>query len=201
MTPLPDTRYSLILRLPTVEDAAAWREFVGIYEPVVYRFARRRGLQDADARELVQNVLVRVARAVGGWKPDQRRGRFRTWLLCIARNQLVDVFRARQRREVAAGGTSMLARLSSHADRPGTLDEELNLENQRVQFRWAAARVRESVQERTWQAFWLTSVQERPVEAVARELGLTPGAVYIARSRVIARLRQEVQQLEAENDL
>ncbi len=70
MVESPRTRESLILRLPTATDAAAWQEFAAIYEPLVYRFARRRGLQDADARELVQNVFVAVSRAVVDWRPN-----------------------------------------------------------------------------------------------------------------------------------
>jgi len=83
----------LILRLPSHEDADAWREFVAIYEPFIYRFARRSGFQDADARELVQNVLVAVVKAVDRWQADPERGRFRTWLFKIARNQFLDLLR------------------------------------------------------------------------------------------------------------
>src|SRR5579862_4872450 len=108
MPHVPETRASLILRLPATADAEAWREFVSIYEPFVFRFARRGGLQDADARELVQNVLLAVARAVGRWRPDGERGKFRTWLFRIARNQLIDLVGKRQRQAVVRGGTTML---------------------------------------------------------------------------------------------
>ena len=71
---LPDTRASLILRLPDARDVEAWDEFVAIYEPLVYRLARKQGLQHADAQELVQEVLLAVSRSVDRWVPDQERG-------------------------------------------------------------------------------------------------------------------------------
>ena len=92
MPHVPETHASLILRLPSAHDAEAWREFTSIYEPFVYRFARRGGLQDADAKELVQNVMLAVARAIGRWRHDTDRGKFRTWLFRIARNQLIDLY-------------------------------------------------------------------------------------------------------------
>ena len=95
MPGVPETRASLILRLPRTEDAEAWREFVAIYEPFVYRFARRSGFQEADARELVQNVLLAVVKAVGRWQADPERARFRTWLFTIARNLVIDQRRKR----------------------------------------------------------------------------------------------------------
>jgi len=69
MTINPETRESLILRLPSAADAQAWREFVDLYEPLIIRFSKRRGLQDADAREIAQNVLISVAKAVDRWEP------------------------------------------------------------------------------------------------------------------------------------
>ena len=196
MPRVPDTKASLILRLPSADDAEAWREFVSIYEPFVYRFARRGGLQDADARELVQNVLISVARAVGRWRPDHQRGRFRTWLFRIARNQLLDVLTKQQRLEVSRGGSGLFDVFDQLAATSGSSEQYLRLEHRRELFRWAADRVRRSVKEATWKAFWMTAVEDKTAETVASELGLTTGAVYIARSRVLARLRDEVQNWE-----
>ncbi|MEZ6061710.1 MAG: sigma-70 family RNA polymerase sigma factor [Planctomycetaceae bacterium] len=196
MPRVPETRASLILRLPSVDDAEAWREFVAIYEPFVYRFARRGGLQDADARELVQNVMLSVARAVGHWSPDEARGRFRTWLFRIARNQLLDVVAKHRKQIQSRGGSNFFAAVADLSADDPTAADQLCLEHRRELFRWAAERVKSNVRETTWKAFWLTAVEDHPVEMVADQLGLTPGAIYIARSRVLAKLRDEVQKWE-----
>ena len=193
---VPQTRASLILRLPSANDADAWHEFVSIYEPFVYRFARRAGLQDADARELVQNVLLAVARAVGRWQPDRERAKFRTWLFRIARNQLIDFLGKRQRQEIAKGGSSIFTALDQQPAGTEALTAEIKLIQRRELFRWAAAQVKNTVKESTWNAFWLTAVDQQPAEDVARSLGMTVGAIYIARSRVLARLRDEIQRWE-----
>ncbi|MEM8678725.1 MAG: sigma-70 family RNA polymerase sigma factor, partial [Planctomycetota bacterium] len=96
MNGIPETRASLIIRLPGGADLEAWREFTEIYEPFVYRFARRRGLQDADAREVVQEVFLGISRAVRDFEPDHERARFRTWLFRIAKNQLLTLLRKRR---------------------------------------------------------------------------------------------------------
>ena len=196
MAKIPETRASLILRLPSAADAEAWHDFTSIYEPFVYRFARRGGLQDADARELVQNVLLAVARSVGRWQPDGDRARFRTWLFRIARNQLIDISGQRRRHATARGGTSLLGMLEQHPDSDGFSSREIRLSHRRELLSRAADLVRSSVKDATWRAFQLTALENQPIEAVARELGLTVGAVYIARSRVLTRLRAEIKQWE-----
>lgn len=193
----PETRESLILRLPTLSDAAAWQEFVQIYEPLVLRFARRRGLQDADARELVQNVLVAVARAVADWQPDRQRGRFRAWLFRIARNQLINL--VSRRRPDRGSGRSADWQLLQLLQAPDG-DAELLLEYRRELFRSAAMSVRSDFRETTWEAFWRSSVLQQTVDSVAADLGISVGAVYIARSRVLQRLKEVVLQWESADE-
>jgi RNA polymerase sigma-70 factor (ECF subfamily) len=200
MPRVPDTRASLILRLRSSDDVAAWRDFVAIYEPFVYRFARRSGFQDADARELVQNVLLAVVHAIGRWESDSRRARFRTWLFAVARNQFRDLL-AKRARQPALRGKSDLLRIGHEPAAPDALERELDLEHRRALFGWAAERVRETVSESSWNAFWMTAVEEHPVDEAARRLGLSPGAVYVARSRVLARLREMIRQLEHDHAL
>src|SRR5262249_53688826 len=101
----PTTRRSLVLRLRNSHDEAAWAEFVEIYEPFVYRLARSKGLQDADAQDLCQEVFRAVAGAIERWDPDPAKGKFRAWLFRIARNLLVN-FLASQRRSVRGSGST-----------------------------------------------------------------------------------------------
>ena len=198
MNAAPSTRYSLLVRVQDPHDHAAWLEFVAIYEPLVYGLARRRGLQDADARDLCQDVFRAVAKAVHGWKPDPARGSFRGWLFRIAQNLLVNFLR-RERRQPCASGDSDVQRLLDA--QPACGDEYARLiefEYRRRQFEVAARQIEAEFTPATWQAFWQTAIESQPIVRVAETLGISQGAVYIARSRVLARLRARVQQIAGE---
>ena len=191
---MPDTRISLILRLPRSADGAAWREFVELYEPLILRFARRRGLQDADAQDLVQRVFTSVAGAVDRWQPDRERGKFRAWLFRIARNQLIN-WVAKHSRERGSGRTSDFIAMEQ-IDASRREQDALELDYRREMFRLAAAHVRASFSESSWDAFWRTSVLSESIDSVATSLGITHGAIYIARSRITARIKSIVEQWE-----
>jgi RNA polymerase sigma-70 factor (ECF subfamily) len=195
-TPIPDTRNSLILRLPDKRDAEAWTQFVSIYEPLVYRLARAKGFQDADAREIVQEVLVAVAKAVERFEPDPERGRFRDWLFRIARNLMIKFLTRRKYRPIGSGDAAIAELLEQKVDPACDQSALFDLEYRREVFRWAAEQVHEQVKETTWRAFWMTCVEGRATGDVASELGMSIGAVHIARSRVRSRLREAVQRFE-----
>ena len=112
MVHLPETRNSLLLKVRDPADAVAWEEFVAIYRPLIYRLARRRGLQDADAEDLAQRVLVSVSEAIRTWEKDERRGTFRAWLLRVARNAIINAL-TRTRPDAAVGGTSVMEQLEA----------------------------------------------------------------------------------------
>jgi RNA polymerase sigma-70 factor (ECF subfamily) len=198
MEMFPDTRASLILKIGDSRDAQAWDEFVHLYRPVIYRLARQRGLQDADAQEVVQEALLAVSRKVEHWVPDVERGRFRDWLFVIARNISIDFLTRRKHRAWGNGAVDYQHLLQATAGEDPALIESFDIEYHREMLRLAAERVQGDVKERTWRAFWMCAVEETHANEVAQRLRMSIGSVYIARSRVLARLRKEVQRLEGQ---
>lgn len=194
----PDTRASLILRLPDAANVAAWDEFVAIYGPLVFRMARRQGLQPTDADDLVQEVFASVAKSVAQWLDRKDRGSFRAWLVRIARNAAVNFLTRRRHGTQGKGGEQSQSLLAGIEATGGQLSSEFDLEYRREVFRWAADQVQSIVSSATWQAFWLTHMENRPIAETAKQLGTSEANVYIARSRVMARLKEMVKQFEAE---
>lgn len=189
------TRASLILRLQDAEDIAAWDEFASLYAPIIYRVAMSRGFQAADAENLVQEVFFAVANSVSKWLKREDRGQFRAWLLRIARNEAANMLTQRATRTLGQDGSAaekILANLPSRDD----FSSALGLEYERSVFRWATAQVRSVVAQQTWDAFWLSSVDGMPVNEVAEKLGLRPGNVHLARSRVMARIKGLIKKYE-----
>ena|SRR6266404_4543798 len=198
MAQAPTTRPSLLIRIRDAQDSQAWTQFVDLYAPLVYGFARKHGLQDADAADLTQEVLRVVAGAVGRFDYDPRQGSFRGWFFTVARNKLRNFISARKHQEQGSGDTGaqdwLEAQPSGEEDQAASWDQEFE---QRL-FAWAAEQVRSGFQDSTWQAFWQTAVLGKSPKEVAEALAISVGAVYIAKSRVLARLREQIQQLEGE---
>ena len=188
----PETRFSLIGRLGDTANVDAWNEFVQLYQPLIFRIARRRGLQYADAAEVTQEVLARVSRAIDSWDPDRGKGTFRGWLYQITRNLTIDYLRKSGRQPLnldSRSGPPLLEIAGPSHEQ----SSEFQLEYERQLFLWAARRVQAEFQPRTWQAFWKTAVEDMPVAQVAKELQMTTGAIYVSRSRVMRRLGEEVK--------
>jgi RNA polymerase sigma-70 factor (ECF subfamily) len=192
----PETRASLILRLKNAEDVAAWNDFVAIYAPVIFRVACRHGFQVADAENLIQEVLLSISRALPQWLQREDRGSFRAWLRKIARNEAVDMLTQRATRPLGKDGLEAERLLAELSDPRRDLSSQFDLEYEQAVFQWAAAQVRDSVSETTWQSFWLTRVEGLSVDMAAKQLNMRPGTVYVARGRVMNRIRELVNQFE-----
>ncbi len=191
----PVTRQSLLVRMRDTEDSSAWHEFVQIYAPLIHAYSRRRGLQDADAADIAQQVLQSVAQAMPGFEYDRGKGSFRGWLFTITRNHLIKVIKKQQRQAAGTGDTNLHQMLAQQP--AGDSEEELwNEEHERRLFAWAAEKARVEFQEKTWQAFSLVAVEGAKAADAARRLKMSVGAVYIAKSRVTARIRELVQSVE-----
>ena len=187
------TDYGLLLRVRDPADQEAWDEFVRIYRPVVYRLARGRGMQDADAQDLAQKVLMSVAAAIQSWQPDAG-SRFRHWLHKVAKNALINSI-TRGPHDLAAGGSSADRFLHAQSEAEDSCDE-IELEYRRQLFRRAAEIVRERADPNTWLAFSMTMIDDDSIAQAAQKLGVSEGVVYASRSRIMRRLRDTVKMLD-----
>ncbi len=186
MEPSFSTRYSLIGKLGNPRDAESWSEFASIYQPVIFRICRKKGLQHADATDVTQEVLAQVARSIDKFDADHPGATFRGWLYRVTRNSVVDFFRDQNRKPTVSAGTDVFA----NVQHPDAGSEEFYMEFQRQIFLTVSREVAARVNATTWKAFWETEMEKRSPEEVAVELGITVGALYVARSRVLARLKK-----------
>jgi RNA polymerase sigma-70 factor (ECF subfamily) len=193
----PATQASLLVRIRDAGDRDAWTRFVDLYAPLVYRYARRQGLQDADAADLTQDVLRAVAGAAGRLQYDPARGTFRGWLFTVVRNKLRDWLDRRRRECVGAGGTTAVDRLHEAAA-PEDAAEQWERDHERRLFEWACEQARPDFGEATWRAFRLTAVEGKSGKEAARTLGITVAAVYLAKGRVMKRIKELLHQVQDE---
>jgi RNA polymerase sigma factor (sigma-70 family) len=195
----PLTRASLLVQLRDGANHAAWQEFAKLYGPVIYGFARKRGLQDADAADLMQDVMRSVSNAIARLDYDRNQGTFRGWLFTITRNKVFNFFSARRLRPQGSGDTTTNRLLDTQPDTSDGADA-WELEYQRRLATLAMERVKSEFQENSWRAFWLTAVEGVAVADVAQQVGISPGAIYVAKSRVLARLKEEVEAMRRQEE-
>jgi RNA polymerase sigma factor (sigma-70 family) len=195
MTITPTTRASLLLRLRDPKDHDAWVEFVSLYEPVIYRVLRKTGLQDADALEVLQDLFLAVNRNIERWQHGAEYGSFRGWLRRVTRNLVVSWVR-RQRRQLATTAIDLDSLLEPNPvdDYPET--DEFDRELRRALFHKASEQVQAKVRPQTWQAFFDVAVSGISVAETASKLGMTTGAVRVAKCRIISRLSVVVAEME-----
>jgi RNA polymerase sigma-70 factor (ECF subfamily) len=186
---LPGSTSTGLLARLRAQDSAAWARLARLYGPLVYSWCRRRGLQESDAGDIVQEVFRAVLGHIAAYehKPGST---FRGWLWTITRNKILDFHRRAQRQPEAIGGSDAQAKLQQL---PEVLDEsEAGTSTTGNLVRRALALIRPEFTDATWQAFWrVMMLGQSPADAAA-ELGLSLNAVYIAKSRVLRRLREEL---------
>ena len=179
---MTDTPATLLDRLRRPGDPAAWTQFVHLYTPLLYRWARQLGLGPAEAGDLVQDVFVTLLKTLPQFRYDGTRS-FRAWLCTLARNKFRDA--RRKHAPVPAGsGLDALAGGDDPADAVDEAEYRHYLADRALQL------AKREFNPATWKAFWGVVVEGRPAATVAAELGVTANAVYLARGRVLRRLRQ-----------
>ncbi len=181
------TSASLLGRLRQPGEQVAWGRFVQLYAPLLYAWAQRWGLQDQDAADLVQEVLVALVQKLPEFDYDPQR-RFRGWLRTVAQNKWRDLVRRKGLRGSAEGSLADVAA-------PDENDELAEAEYRRHLVSRALQLMQAEFPEKMWKACWEHVVAGRPVAEVAAELGIAEGTVYVAKSRIMSRLRQELEGL------
>lgn len=190
----PETSESLILRVKDPADAAAWSAFLAIYRPVIYRLARSRGLQDADAEDLAQQVLVSISRTVENWKPEANGPPFRAWLYRIAHNDCLKAI-TRRKPDAAVGSSTVQNMLRNVPQNEAEASAQLLHESRMQAFRWASEQVRNEFTPTTWNMFWQSTVEEQSIDDVAKNHDRSKGAAYLARYRVMKRLKEKIDEI------
>jgi RNA polymerase sigma-70 factor (ECF subfamily) len=189
------TSRSLLARV-RADEPAAWDRLVTLYAPAVLHWCRHGGLREQDVADVFQEVFQAVLLHVGTFRKQQAGDTFRGWLRRITQNKVRDHFRKLGREAHGAGGSSAQERLAQLPGPPPADDE--SAADDRTE-RGLLARgldlIRSEFEQQTWAAFWRTAVEGRASRDVAAELSMSPGAVRVAKSRVLHRLRKELGDL------
>lgn len=200
---LPSLSSSLLVRVQEMQPEG-WARLVEIFSPIVYRWSRQSGLSAADSADVVQDVFVAVARNIPNFERHREKASFRSWLATITRNRVRDSFRKKRHLPDGVGGTEALKMLQNIPDQEFGLDSpsDAELENsislasldQRLPLRVLDI-VKQECDPRTWQAFWETTVMGDSAADVAARLEIGIASVYQAKSRILRRLRNRLEEL------
>jgi len=188
----PSTATSL-LNLVREKDPQAWAKFANLYGPLVYSWARRAGLQDADAADVAQDVFRSVARSIDTFRRDRPGDKFRSWLWTITRNGVRRHCNRQQVSLAGAGGTDAWRELEQV---PEILDSDEFVHEPAADVRLtrrALELIRAEFNERTWQSFWRMTVLQHSAAEIGRDLGLSEAAIRQGKYRVLCRLREMLE--------
>lgn len=189
------TSLSLLERVRTDPQAAAWHKLVEIYTPLIQNWLRRHQVREADSDDISQEVLAVVIRRLPEFEHNLREGAFRNWLRTITVNCLRDFWRSRKTRPTATGDTDFQEFLGQLEDPASGLTQIWNQDHDRHVTRKLLEMLRPEFEPATWQAFQRFALDGLSAAEVAKELKVTTNVVFIAKSRVLARLRQEAEGL------
>jgi RNA polymerase sigma factor (sigma-70 family) len=193
MSQWPKTRVTLLARLENPQDKDAWDEFVALYGPSIFNFARRRLPQEEDAADVMQEVLSAVL--LGHY--ERPKGRFQKWLLTILLNKIRNFHAARARRPEIVGDAGMALHVE---DAPDEVEEEWETERRRHLFHAAASRVRQRANPTHWNVFVRTALDNQTGQQVTRALNVSVTNVYAIKSRLLKEIKEEIDRLEEDDD-
>ena len=189
------TSLSLLARLKADPDSAkGWDEFVARYQPRIFQWCRRWGLQESDAHDVSQNVMLELSQQLKKFE-YKSGGKFRAWLKTVARRAWYDYSKRKKRVEYQSNDSELWRQLASddaQQDLLDSLEEECN----RELLQTAMERVKARVKKETWEAFQLTELERMPADQAAEKTGLSRGSVYVARGRIQKMLMSEVETLD-----
>jgi RNA polymerase sigma-70 factor (ECF subfamily) len=189
-----DTRQSLLLRAQAGETAA-WKELTDLYRPLILVWLNRQGVPAGDLEDVGQDVLLSVVKHLPGFQHPGQRGAFRSWLRTIVCSRTADYWRAADADTHAQGGSGATAALQQIADPDSVLNRQWDEEHDRYVVDRLLDLVEEEFEPITLQAFRRLALDGVSGAEAAQELGLSLAAVYVAKSRVLARIRQEAEGL------
>jgi RNA polymerase sigma-70 factor (ECF subfamily) len=195
--PSTATCRSLLARIQA-NDPVAWGRLVDLYAPLVFHWCRRWDLREQEIADILQEVFQAVATHVAGFRRERAGDTFRGWLRTITHNKVRDHFRRLGQEPEGVGGTEAQLRLAQLPESRSPDEDDSGQAESRAErrlFGLALDQIRSEFEDRTWQAFWLTTVESRSAGDVAGDLGMSPGAVRVAKSRVLRRLREELGDL------
>ena len=201
LEPALPTRHSLLSRLKSWDEQDSWREFFETYWRLIFDTARKAGLDEASAQDVVQETVVSVAKEMPGFRYDRSRGSFKGWLLLITKRRIADAFRRRYRRgegrTVDVDDPSVASELAELQDGPGAnLDAVWEAEWKSHLAEAALERVKRRVKPEQFQLFELSVLRNWPVATITKALGVSSMQVYLARHRVGKALREESRRIE-----
>jgi RNA polymerase sigma factor (sigma-70 family) len=185
------TSLSLLGKLQQSPHGAAWDRLVGIYAPLLRQWLRKFEVQEADADDLIQDVLAAVVREMPEFRHNGQAGAFRAWLRQVLVNRLRNFWRSRQQRPLATGASSILERIGELEDATSQLSRIWEREHDQAVLTRLMELIRPDFLPKTWEAFHRQMFGGQRADQVAEELGMTLSSVYVARSRVLAALRRE----------